>query len=93
MKKTEIIRGRIVGCTAVEHYTKRNGEKGQKCFYHIVTDDGRELAVTATGELVNYVGMLDVQVEMEYVCRVFPFERNGMTRYGNDVYAKSIRCL
>ena len=91
MSKIETIRGRVAAFSQVEQFTKRNGQMNVKCVYHIIADDGRELAVTATGDLTLYVGEQDARVEVEYICRVFPFERGGRTLYGNDVYAKSIR--
>ena len=95
MKKTEIIRGRIVGCTAVEHYTKRNGEKGQKCVLHVASDEGTERAVVLTDNHTHWracVGM-DVEVEVEYIHRVFPFLRKGKDWIGNDLYATNIKAI
>ena len=93
MKKTETIRGRIAGCTRVEQYTKKNGEQSVKCVLHVVSAEGPERAVVLTGELTNWIGCVGLEVEVEYVNRVFPFQRKGMDWYGNDVYAVNIKTI
>lgn len=93
MATRQTISGRIIGCTPVEQYTKRNGELSVKCVYHLRSDDGKELAVSVHGDLTNYAGNLGMNVEVEYVNRVFEFERNGKNWYGNDVYATDIKMV
>ena len=93
MSKKETIRGRVAACSEVEQYTKKNGEPGVKCVLHIVGAEGIERAITATGELTNWIGCEGMEVEVEYVNRVFPFQRKGMDWYGNDVYAVNIKSI
>ena len=47
--------------------------------------------MTVCGNLTLYSKVVGSQVEVEYVVRVFPFEKNGMTMYGNDIYATDIK--
>ena len=93
MKKTEIIRGRVAACSEVEQYTKKNGEPGAKCVFHIVGTEGIERAITATGELTNWKGCEGLDVEVEYVNRVFEFSRKGKAWYGTDCYAVNIKSI
>ena len=91
MAVKQVFTGTIVACTHVQQYTKHNGEVSVKCVYHLRDDEGRELAVSATGELTNYVGMVGVRARVTYVCRVFGFDRAGKDWIGNDVYATDIK--
>ena len=93
MKKTEIIRGKIAGCTRVEQYTKKNGEQSVKGALHGVSAEGPERAVVLTGELTNWKGCEGMDVEVEYINRVFPFSRKGKTWYGTDCYAVNIKSI
>ena len=38
-----------------------------------------------------YAAAVGSPVAVEYIVRVFPFEKNGKTMYGNDVYATAIQ--
>ncbi len=90
-----IIKGVIKDTTQVQQFKKKNGETNVKCVLHIVApgDDPHpeELAVTVCGNLTLYSKVVGSHVEVEYVVRVFPFEKNGMTMYGNDIYATDIK--
>ena len=92
-KTTETFRGHIAACSRVEQFRKKNGQDNVKCVLHIVGADGAERAITATGEHTNWVGCQGMEVEVEYVNRVFPFQHNGMDWYGNDLYAVNITSI
>lgn len=87
--------GIIKDATQVQQFKKKNGETNVKCVLHIVApgDDPypEELAVTVCGNLTLYARVVGEPVEVEYVVRVFPFEKNGTTTYGNDIYATNIK--
>ena len=93
MKK--LIFGVIKDATQVQQFKKKNGETNVKCVLHIVSPDDNphpeELAVTVCGNLTLYSKVVGSHVEVEYVVRVFPFEKNGITMYGNDIYATDIK--
>ena len=90
-----IIKGVIKDTTQVQQFKKKNGETNVKCVLHIVApgDDPHpeELAVTVCGNLTLYARVVGEPVEVEYVVRVFPFEKNGVTMLGNDIYATNIK--
>ena len=90
-----IIKGVIKDATQVQQFKKKNGETNVKCVLHIVVpgDDPHpeELAVTVCGNLTLYSKVVGNPVEVEYVVRVFPFEKNGTTMFGNDIYATDIK--
>ena len=89
------IKGIIKNATQVQQFKKKNGETNVKCILHIEVpgDDPHpeELAVTVCGSLTLYATVVGNPVQVEYVVRVFPFEKNGMTMYGNDIYATDIK--
>lgn len=93
MKQT--ICGVIKAVTPVKQFTKRNGEDNVKCVLHIVAlrdeTHPQELAVTACGDLTLYAAAVGSLVAVDYIVRVFSFEKNGTTIYGNDVYATAIQ--
>jgi len=93
MKK--FITGVIKDATQVQQFVKKNGLPNVKCVLHIMAMDDEpypeELAVTVCGELSLYAAAVGSAVEVEYVVRVFSFEKNGKTMYGNDVYATNIK--
>ena len=96
MKKVMI--GIIKDATQVQQFNKKNGETNVKCVLHLVAPGDEphpeELAVTVCGGLTLYAAAVGSTVEVEYVVRVFSFEKNGKTMYGNDVYATTIKpCL
>jgi hypothetical protein len=90
-----IIKGVIKDATQVQQFKKKNGETNVKCVLHIEAPGDNphpeELAVTVCGNLTLYSKVVGSLVEVEYVVRVFPFEKNGMTTYGNDIYATDIK--
>lgn len=93
MKK--VITGIIKDATQVQQFNKKNGETNVKCVLHLVAlgDEPypEELAVTVCGGLTLYAAAVGSTVEVEYVVRVFSFEKNGKTMYGNDIYATTIK--
>jgi hypothetical protein len=93
MKK--VICGLIKAATEVQQFDKKNGQSNVKCILHIVAVGDEpypeELAVTVCGQLTLYAAAVGSAVEVEYIVRVFPFEKKGKTMYGNDVYATAIQ--
>lgn len=87
--------GIIKDATQVQQFNKKNGETNVKCVLHLVAPGDEpypeELAVTVCGGLTLYAAAVGSTVEVEYVVRVFSFEKNGKTMYGNDVYATNIK--
>jgi len=93
MKKQ--IFGVIKDTTQVQQFEKKNGQTNVKCVLHIVGIDDQphpeELAVTVCGDLTLYAAAVGSPVAVEYIVRVFSFEKSGKAMYGNDVYATSIQ--
>lgn len=91
----ENIKGSIVAATQIERFTKKDGTVGESAMLHIqeISNDAypRELAVKVTGELAQYARCLNMEVEVDYVVRVFQFKKGGNDCIGNDIYARSIR--
>lgn len=91
----QVINGVIKAATQVQQFSKRNGETNVKCVLHIVAlhDEPypQEVAVTVCGGLTLYAAAVGSPVMVEYIVRVFPFEKNGTTMYGNDIYATDIK--
>lgn len=91
----QLIKGVIKDATQVQQFTKRNGEVNVKCILHIVAIDDepypQEVAVTVCGSLTLYATVVGSTVTVEYIVRVFPFEKNGVVVYGNDIYATDIK--
>lgn len=91
----QLIKGVIKGATQVQQFEKKNGQTNVKCVLHIVgIDDSphpEELAVTVCGALTLYAASVGSPVAVEYIVRVFSFEKGGKTMFGNDVYATSIQ--
>ena len=81
----------MAACSNVELYTKRDGQPGVKCVFHIQNEEGQERAITATDNLTEWRAYVGTEVEVTYVHRVFPFQRKGMDWYGNDLYAVDIK--
>lgn len=91
----QLIKGVIKDATQVKQFEKKNGQTNVKCVLHIVAIDDepypQELAVSVSGDLTLYAAAVGSPVAVEYIVRVFPFEKNGKTMYGNDVYATAIQ--
>ena len=91
----QFIKGIIKDATQVQQFKKKNGETNVKCVLHVVAIDDEphpeEVAVTACGNLTLYSKAVGNPVAVEYIVRVFSFEKNGMTMYGNDIYATDIK--
>lgn len=89
------IKGVIKDATQVQQFVKKNGQTNVKCVLHVVAVDDdphpEELAVTVSGDLTLYAAAVGSPVAVEYIVRVFPFQKNGMTVYGNDIYATAIQ--
>ena len=93
-KEVRHIVGYIVKSSPKETYTKKNGEKGEKCRLHIQSQpnpDGSisKVAITCCGELANYFyyrGMVEVQ----YVQRVY---NPRPDIFINDAYALDIKVM
>ena len=93
-REVKQIVGYIINSSSKESYTKKSGEKGEKCRLHIQSQpnsDGSisEVAITCCGELANYFyyrGMVEVQ----YVQRVYN-PRPGI--FINDAYALDIKVV
>ena len=81
MKK--VICGLIKAATEVQQFDKKNGQSNVKCILHIVAVGDEpypeELEVTVCGQLTLYAAAVGSAVEVEYIVRVFPFEKNGKT--------------
>jgi len=90
----QLINGVIKAASKVQQFNKRSGETGVKCVLHIVAlhDEAypQELAVTVCGDLTCYSAVVGSTVTVEYIVRVFSFEKNGITLFGNDIYATRI---
>ena len=93
MKKTFC--GIIKDATQVKLFEKKNGQTNVKCVLHIMAPadepSPEELAVTVCGDLTLYAAAVGSPVAVDYIVRVFSFEKNGQTMYGNDVYATAIQ--
>ena len=93
MKKT--IYGVIKDATQVKQFEKKNGQTNVKCVLHVMAlaDDPfpEELAVTVSGDLTLYAAAVGSPVAVDYIVRVFSFEKGGKKMYGNDVYATAIQ--
>lgn len=91
----QVIKGIIKDATVVKQFNKLDGKTNVKCVLHIVALDEephpQEVAVTVCGLLTWYAQAINHVVEVEYINRVFQFEKNGVKCFGNDVYATSIR--
>lgn len=91
----QVIKGIIKDATLVEQFNKLDGKNNVKCILYIVADDGnpypQEVAVTVCGLLTWYAQAIGHVVEVEYINRVFQFEKRGFKCYGNDIYATSIK--
>ena len=93
MKKQ--IFGVIKDATQVKQFEKKNGQVNVKCVLHIMAlaDEPypEELAVTVSGDLTLYAAAVGSPVAVDYIVRVFSFEKDGKKMYGNDVYATDIQ--
>ena len=93
MKK--VITGVIKGATPIQQFEKKNGQTNVKCVLHIVAIDDEphpeEVAVTVCGDLTLYAAAVGSPVAVDYIVRVFSFQKNGMAMLGNDIYATDIR--
>ena len=91
----QLIKGVIKDATQVQQFEKKNGQTNVKCVLHIVAIDDdphpEEVAVTVSGDLTLYAAAVGSPVAVEYIVRVFSFEKNGMKMYGNDIYAIDIK--
>ena len=87
---TWIIRGTIAGSVQPVDYVKHNGKKSRKSVLHIVAEDGKEVAVTVTGDLLNWVGCDGMRVEVEYQQRVANNHYRSLPWMCNDIYAVRI---
>lgn len=91
----QVINGVIKAATEVQQFNKRDGQTNVKCILHIVAVDDepypQEVAVTVCGGLTLFRTVVGSTVTVEYIVRVFPFEKNGITMYGNDIYATDIK--
>jgi hypothetical protein len=91
----QVIIGIIKDATEVKQFRKLDGKTNVKCILHIVAVDEfpypQELAVTVCGLLTWYAKAINHVVEVEYINRVFQFDKNGMKCFGNDVYATNIK--
>ena len=91
----QLIKGVIKDATQVQQFEKKNGEINVKCVLHIVAIDDdphpEEVAVTVCGNLTLYSKAVGSPVAVEYIVRVFSFEKNGKMMYGNDIYATDIK--
>ena len=88
--------GIIAGASPVKRFTKKNGNVSESAVLHIVVNCNhshpQEVAVKVTGDYVNYAQCVGMTVEVEYICRVFPFieKGTGYQSFGNDLYLHSI---
>ena len=93
-KMKKVIMGVIKDATQVQQLEKKNGQTYVKCVLHIVAVGDEpypeELAVTVCGDLTLYAAAVGSPVAVEYIVRVFTFEKKGKTMYGNDIYATAI---
>ena len=93
------IQGIIAGASSVERFTKKDGTESKSAILHIqeLNDDPHpiEIAVKVTGNKTEYAGCVGMEVEVEYVLRVFAFtdKKTGGKTYGNDVYAYNIEIV
>lgn len=91
--------GNIANATAVERFTKKDGTESKSAILHIqVIGNDRypeEIAVKVTGDNTYYAGCTGMEVEVEYVVRVFAFadKKTGGKTFGNDVYARTIKII
>ena len=88
------IEGKIVTCTPVVQFAKKDGSTGVKCLMHVRAEGEQsypqEVAVTATGNLTRFASCVGQKVVVEYIVRVFQFVRDGIQCLGNDIYATDI---
>ncbi|MCQ2321749.1 MAG: hypothetical protein MJZ91_10575 [Bacteroidales bacterium] len=91
MKHVERFLGTITACSHVVTFVSRRGAVNRKIVLHIVSAEGAERAITASGDLANWVGFEGRLVEVEYVNRVFPCAYKGCEWFGNELYAVQIR--
>lgn len=88
------ITGIIAAASAIEQIQKKDGTSTQKAVLHIQEvcnhQYPQEIAVTVTGDMAQFAGMVGCTVTVEYVVRVFAFTKNGNPALGNDVYARKI---
>lgn len=91
----QVIKGIIKDATAVKQFNKLDGKHNVKCILYIVATEEmshpQEVAVTACGLLTWYAQAIGHIVEVEYINRVFQFDKNGEKCYGNDIYATNIK--
>ena len=93
------IKGIIAGASSVERFTKKDGTESKSAMLYIqeLSNDAHpnEVAVKVTGDKTNYAGCMGMEVEVEYVVRVFEFrdKKTGGKTYGNDVYAHAIEII
>lgn len=91
------MRGTIVDAGRIQDFLTSRGKCNQSAMLHIREDEGdpssAQLAVKVTGDMCNYVGCIGARVVVEYVIRVFGYDKNGIRTLGNDVYATSIRMV
>lgn len=89
------ISGVIAAATAIKQFKKKDGTTNYQATLHIqqVTNDPypQEVAIKVTGDLAKFAQMVGSNVVVEYVIRVFSFEKNGEKLIGNDIYAKTIK--
>lgn len=95
VKMKQLIKGVIKDATQVQQFEKKNGQINVKCVLHVVAIDDdphpEEVAVTVSGDLTLYAAAVGSPVAVEYIVRVFSFEKNGKKMYGNDIYATAIQ--
>lgn len=91
----ERIKGTIVSATAIEQFTRKDGSVSESATLHIqqVSNEPypQEVALKVTGDLAQYAKCINMEVEAEYIVRVFTFMKGGKRCLGNDVYARGIR--
>ena len=91
----ERIKGTIVSATAIEQFTRKDGSVSESATLHIqqVSNEPypQEVALKVTGDLAQYAKCINMEVEAEYIVRVFTFMKGGKRCLGNDIYARSIR--
>ena len=91
----QLIKGVIKDATQVQQFEKKNGQINVKCVLHVMAIDDdphpEEVAVTVSGDLTLYAAAVGSPVAVEYIVRVFSFEKSGKKMYGNDIYATAIQ--
>lgn len=96
-RKHWTIKGTIVRATQVQRISTKKGKNNHSAILYVQQDandpGSPQVAVKVTGDLCNWVGCIGARVMVEFVIRVFDFDKNGITMMGNDVYANSIRIL